>query len=132
VFYINFLTRKVIVQFLYEHFIDFKENLFEHMENAIKDPDHMLSEAQIDYNLFKDILEDLKVFDFDEVLEKYDAENEISYAGRAVLYAAFSELDAKKIFKKIILADYVKLAYMFCDDESKKINKIIDKFASEL
>lgn len=123
-----FFSRRSLVQGVYQNLSKFNPSL---AREVLFQQD--ASQVRMDCD------EEFLTFSIQKVLENWDdlkkavefykrEDHEFSRCAQAVLIAAFTELSSKRAPINIVIDDYISTSKMFCEAETKAINKILDSF----
>jgi transcription termination factor NusB len=115
----EFLTRRAIIQAVYSNLSYFDNDLI----NTVLQNDHILSEVEIDKHLLSSVLE--------KVLENWEdffikEEFVLSRCAQAIMRCAVAEFQLSETHKNIIFNEYIEFSKMFCENETKLINKLLE------
>lgn len=115
----EFLTRRAIIQAIYINLSSFDPDLTQ----TVLNDEHILGEAEINEELFTLVLN--KVL---ENWEQFSIKEEfvVSRCAQAIVRAALAELDLNITHKNIIFDEYIEFSKMFCENETKLVNKLLE------
>lgn len=116
----EFFTRRAIVQSVYSH-------LCEPIESDSQETDACtLNDSDVDEGFFKQVMGNVRDKWNAFSIEEYEEKGQISRCAKAILRAGFCELEMNAGESKMIIDQYLEISKLFCEKETRVINKILD------
>jgi len=123
----EFFTRRAIVQNVYSHMCESMNESHEEQINPAA-----LNDLDVDQSFFRQIMQNVRDKWNAFSVEEYEQKGQISRCAKAILRAGFCELEMNAHESKMIIDQYLEISKLFCEKETRVINKILDARLKQL